>query len=58
MQEIDLAVEEVFANELVSMVKNLPYGDIFQEAATNGRSEPVSAMHQENSQRALKVLAC
>jgi len=51
-------VEEVFANELVSMVKNLPYGDIFQEVSTNGQSSPVSVMHQENSQRAFKVLAC
>ena len=25
-------MEEVFANQLVSMVKALPFGDIFQEA--------------------------
>ncbi len=46
-------MEEVFANQLVTMVKGLPFGDIFQEAS--GSSQPGSVMHQENSQRALKV---
>lgn len=52
-QEIDLAVEEEFANQLVSLVKSLPFGDIYQEATAS--LAPVSLMHQENSQRALKV---
>ena len=52
-QEIDLAVEEVFANQLVTMVKGLPFGDIFQEASSS--RQPGSVMHQENSQRALKA---
>ena len=46
-------MEEVFANQLVTMVKGLPFGDIFQEVS--GSSQPGSVMHQENSQRALKV---
>ena len=46
-------MEEVFANQLASMVKGLPFGDLFQEASAS--SAPVSLMHQENSHRALKV---
>ena len=46
-------MEEVFANQLVSMVKGLPFGDIFQESSSS--SQPGSVMHQENSQRVLKV---
>ena len=46
-------MEEVFANQLVSMVKGMPFGDLFQEASAS--PAPVSLMHQENSQRALKV---
>ena len=53
LQEVDLSVEEVFANQLVTMVKGLPFGDIFQEVT--GNSQPGSVIHQENSQRALKV---
>lgn len=53
MQEMDLSVEEVFANQLVRMVKGLPFEDVFQESS--GSSQPGSVMHQENSQRALKV---
>ena len=53
MQEIDLALEEVFANQLVSMAKGMPFGDLFQEASAS--PAPVSLMHQEDSQRALKV---
>ncbi len=48
-------MEEVFANQLVTMVKSLPFGDIFQEAPSG--SQPGSVMHQENSQRALKVIS-
>ena len=33
-------MEEVFANQLVTMVKGLPFGDIFQEAS--GSSQPGS----------------
>ena len=53
MQEVDLAVEEVFANQLVTMVKGLPFGDVYQEVS--GSTQPGPVMHQENSQRALKV---
>ena len=46
-------MEEVFANQLVTMMKGLPFGDIFQEASSS--RQPGSVMHQENSQRALKA---
>ena len=54
LQEVDLAVEEEFANQLVSMLKSLPIRDIFQEATTS--LAPVSLRHQESSQRALRVI--
>ena len=53
LQEVDLAVEEEFANQLVSMTRSLPIRDIFQEAASS--PAPVSLVHQESSQRALRV---
>ncbi len=46
-------VEEVFANQLVNLVKGMPLGDLFQEAPAC--PAPVSVTHQESSQRALKV---
>ena len=49
-----MAVEEDFANQLVSMLKSLPIRDIFQEATTS--LAPLSLMHQESSQRALRVI--
>ena len=54
LQEVDLAIEEEFANQLVSMLKSLPIRDIFQEATTS--LAPLSLMHQESSQRALRVI--
>ena len=49
-----MAVEEEFANELVHMIRNLPIRDIFQETTTT--PTPVSLVHQESSQRALRVI--
>ena len=49
-----MAVEEEFANQLVSMLKSLPIRDLFQEATTG--LAPVLLLHQESSQRALRVI--